>query len=764
MAEIYRAKTAGVGGFEKLVALKVIHPNYSEDPEFVQMLVDEAKLAVHLQHANIVQTFDLGKIEDQYYIAMELIDGVDLYKLLRTSSEKDLEFPFEVAAFIAEEAAQGLDYAHRKRDERGRPLEIVHRDISPQNILVTYDGEVKIVDFGIAKAARRRKQTAAGVIKGKYYYMSPEQAWGDAIDARTDIFSTGILLYEMLVGQMLYLEEDMDLLLEKVRKAVIAKPSVHRKSVPAQLENIAMKALAKRPEDRYQTAGELATALARFVRTRAPDFNRAKLAAWVKQVLGGSADTTERNQQRDPKVSTAVRRAEIERDDNSLIFKLEELKKKEKAAANAPQARRGDQPTSPVKMPDLARAAFTDALGDYGENDATIVDGTGETLMAALAAAGDEPEESTRELGPAELRKLDEGDTDFDEEESVDSGQILTGDSFADDTDRTAIEKRSAPALKPGKPKARPSEPKLPGVPSLPPVNPKGRYEGGDTPQDDDDTDERPKPTTEMRAPKVDEEATAVPSLASSAPTAPWPAPSNQPLSSNGGPQMVPLPSGLPLLNPQQQQQHSTPINLSSSGRFTTDAIVKSLQPGRSRLVLTLVGAALAGAAVVAVLTGNPGVPARGTIEVVSSPAGATVQMDGITIQQPTPLVITDVDPARIHHVFVAFSKGGEPPYDPWESDVKFEGDTRQVRLQAILVPVVGTLDLSSTPPGAEAIVNGRIAGVTPLSVGDLPPGDEVVVELRLRGYRAARRSFSFSEGGVVKRRLEISIPLEKAH
>ncbi|MFI5289596.1 MAG: serine/threonine protein kinase, partial [Polyangia bacterium] len=213
MAEIYVAKTAGVGGFEKLIALKVIHPNFSEDPEFVQMLVDEAKLSVQLQHANIVQTFDLGRIDEQYYIAMELIDGIDLYRLLRQASEKEIDFPFEVAAFIAQETSSGLDYAHRKRDSKGRPLKIVHRDVSPQNVLVSYDGQVKIVDFGIAKAALRGQQTAAGVIKGKYYYMSPEQAWGDPIDARSDVFSTGILLYEMLVGQMLYLEEDLDVLL-----------------------------------------------------------------------------------------------------------------------------------------------------------------------------------------------------------------------------------------------------------------------------------------------------------------------------------------------------------------------------------------------------------------------------------------------------------------------------------------------------------------------------------------------------------------------
>src|SRR5439155_19183395 len=167
MAEIYVAKAAGASGWEKLVALKLIHPNFSQDPEFVQMLVDEAKLSVQLTHANIVQTFDLGRVDEQYYIAMELIDGIDLYKLLRRASEHEIDFPFEIAAFIAAEVAMGLDYAHRKRDARGRPLKIVHRDVSPQNVLVSLDGEVKIVDFGIAKAAMRGQQTAAGVIKGK---------------------------------------------------------------------------------------------------------------------------------------------------------------------------------------------------------------------------------------------------------------------------------------------------------------------------------------------------------------------------------------------------------------------------------------------------------------------------------------------------------------------------------------------------------------------------------------------------------------------
>jgi serine/threonine-protein kinase len=830
MAEIYRAKVAGVGGFEKLVALKVIHPNYSDDHEFVQMLVDEAKLAVQLQHANIVQTFDLGCVENQYYIAMEMIDGIDLYRLLRRASEKDIEFPFEVAAFIAQEAAQGLDYAHRKRDEKGRPLEIVHRDISPQNILCSFDGEVKIVDFGIAKAARRAKQTAAGVIKGKYYYMSPEQAWGDPIDARTDIFSTGILLYEMLVGQMLYLEEDMDVLLEKVRKAIIAKPSTKRKDVPIQLETLVMKALAKRPQDRFQSAGELATALARFIRARAPDFTRGKLAAWIHTILGD--EPTDRNQVRDPKISTAVRRAEIERDQNSLLFKLEDLKKKAteqpktdpdplavkaQKEKNAPAPRKKDQATSPVKMPELVNSF----ANDYEENDATIVDGTGETLMAVVPRASEEPdeEESTRPMGPSQLRNAitgqtsldDDPATDFDEPEEIHSGEILSA-SLADDedlstTNETSLErlgqkiKRPPPVKEPrlpgmrsmpGAPPAKPPSRAMPASASTPPDRNAGLYDDSgpltdesDTPEQDEETSERIKPTLTLkpqnegssRSPDPSEEETAVSppkgnlasllsasapmAPASIGPTAPWPPPgpaAGAGISATSGPQLVPLPAGLPVLPAGSSQPNPLAHSLSNpapghSGRFLTDA-VQSLQPRRSRWMLIVVGGGMLAAAIVAVLTSGSSPPQKGTIEVVSSPAGAEVHVDGTVVSQPTPLVITDVDPSHPHHVKV--SKKG---HDSWESDVKFEGESRQVRLQAILVPVVAAIEITSTPAGAEAIVDGKIAGLTPTTVSDLSPDSEVVVELRLRGYRVAKRSFGFAG----KRKLEVSIPLEKA-
>src|SRR4051812_32147969 len=289
MAEIHLAKAAGIAGFEKYVALKMIHPNFAEDEQFIQMLVDEAKIAVQLTHGNIAQTFDLGRVGETYYITMEYVDGADLYKILRRASEQDLDMPLDVCAFVGKEISSALDHAHRKRDHAGKSLGIVHRDVSPQNVLVSYSGEVKLVDFGIAKATMKARQTAVGVIKGKYYYMSPEQAWGDPLDHRSDIFSAGIVLYEMITGQMLYLEEDLHRLLDMARKADIAPPSTLRNGIPPQLERIVMNALKRLPGERYQNAADLASDLERFLHAHSPVFTATKLSSLMKSIVGDPA-------------------------------------------------------------------------------------------------------------------------------------------------------------------------------------------------------------------------------------------------------------------------------------------------------------------------------------------------------------------------------------------------------------------------------------------------------------------------------------------
>jgi len=353
MAEIHLAKTKGIAGFEKYVALKMIHPNFAEDEQFIQMLVDEAKIAVQLTHGNIAQTFDLGRVGETYYITMEYVDGADLYKMLRRASEQDIEMPLDVCAFIAKEITSALDHAHRKKDHVGKPLGIVHRDVSPQNVLVSYAGEVKLVDFGIAKATMKARQTAVGVIKGKYYYMSPEQAWGDPIDYRSDIFSAGIVLYEMLTGQMLYLEEDLHKLLDMARKAEIAPPSSLRRGVPPQLERIVMHALQKVPGERYQSAGDFATDLERFLHTYSPVFTAGKVSQLLKQVIGDPMEVPDdaafpsieirdginSTHTLDDSELAHASDADDLRDENSVIFRVSELKPSEPAAPNKPKSR-----------------------------------------------------------------------------------------------------------------------------------------------------------------------------------------------------------------------------------------------------------------------------------------------------------------------------------------------------------------------------------------------------------------------------------------
>ncbi len=285
MAEVYVAKTQGIGGFEKLLAIKVIHPTYSEDEQFITMLVEEAKLSVLLNHNNVVQTFDLGCTEDTYFIAMELVEGADCYRMLKALRQRKALLPLDICAYIVSAVCSALDYAHRKRDSGGNPLRIVHRDVSPQNVLVSFSGDVKLADFGIAKAALRTQDTQVGIIKGKYYYMSPEQAWGDPMDHRSDIFSAGVVLHELLTGEMLYQADNLPELLDRVRKAELRPPSAFRRDVPAELDAITMKALARRPEDRYESAHDLGQALTQFLYQHQPSFTTARVARLMSQLF-----------------------------------------------------------------------------------------------------------------------------------------------------------------------------------------------------------------------------------------------------------------------------------------------------------------------------------------------------------------------------------------------------------------------------------------------------------------------------------------------
>jgi serine/threonine protein kinase len=257
MAELFKAKKIGIEGFERVLAIKRILPHISSDKEFINMFIAEAKLVAHLNHKNIAQIYDFGKIGENYFIAMEYIKGKDLRALLNRCEERNTAMPVELAVFIAKEVLSALGYAHKQKDSSGRDLKLIHRDVSPQNILISYEGEVKVIDFGIAKA-ETQSHTKTGTIKGKLAYMSPEQAWGNPIDHRSDIFSLGIVIYEMLTGKRLFKGTTEIKTLEMVReaKAESFSPSLVA-VIPSELESIVMKALSKDVKSRYQDASDM---------------------------------------------------------------------------------------------------------------------------------------------------------------------------------------------------------------------------------------------------------------------------------------------------------------------------------------------------------------------------------------------------------------------------------------------------------------------------------------------------------------------------
>lgn len=287
MAEVFKASSTSLEGFKKLVAIKRILPSMTEDDRFVQMFLDEAKVALPLNHTNIVQTFDLGRADDTYFIVMEYVEGTDLESIIESLGQRDAQLDPAEAAFIGLEVCKGLVHAHEQTNAEGEPLDIVHRDISPPNILVSRDGEVKITDFGLAKARTQVDLTDPGVVKGKFGYLSPEAADGEEVDARTDLFAVGIILWEMLTGERLFLGENDYETLEQVRKTEIPTfEATGRIDVPESLAQIVYRALERQPNQRYQTAQSMGRDLAGFLFENDEPMTSFELAGRVERVLG----------------------------------------------------------------------------------------------------------------------------------------------------------------------------------------------------------------------------------------------------------------------------------------------------------------------------------------------------------------------------------------------------------------------------------------------------------------------------------------------
>jgi serine/threonine protein kinase len=295
MGEVWLASALGPGGFKKRVVIKTILPGLLDKPGYVEMLVKEASLAARLNHPNVVQVFDLGCIGGLYYIAMEYLSGRSLAQMLRRANQMSerLSIPVLISMFAA--TCDGLAYAHAQTDDDGAPLGILHRDISPSNLMLTFTGRVAILDFGVATASRGRFQTRSGQIKGKFHYLAPERVRGEVHDRRSDIYSLGVVLYQCLTLRWPFRAKGDYELLRQIANEEAPPPAVHVAGLPAELERIVMRAMAREPADRYPDAQQMATDLRAFAQTSSGAPDASELAAYLARLFPDGADIARRS-------------------------------------------------------------------------------------------------------------------------------------------------------------------------------------------------------------------------------------------------------------------------------------------------------------------------------------------------------------------------------------------------------------------------------------------------------------------------------------
>jgi tRNA A-37 threonylcarbamoyl transferase component Bud32 len=369
MAEIFLARVSGLPGFQKMVVIKRILPQLATKTDFVEMFLDEARIAATLQHPNVVQMYDVGVVDGNYFIAMEYLHGEDVRSLTRTLHRQDRKLPLEHALNIAIGVASGLHYAHEKVGFDGTPLEIVHRDVTPQNIIVTYDGAVKLLDFGIAKASNRFGETRFGTLKGKVPYMSPEQCRGEPLDRRSDIFSLGIMMYELTLGKRLYQGKSDFEVLKQIVEGTVTPPRELDPEYPPVLEAIVMRALDKEKDKRYQTARDIQADLEGMVRADRLHVSPITLTRFMEEIFGLKIEAWREAQKRGVSLGEHLEKLPLPAENALADDDLEEIgetqaREAERIAAERAAFRKRierEASTSGVRDAPVAREAVTRA-------------------------------------------------------------------------------------------------------------------------------------------------------------------------------------------------------------------------------------------------------------------------------------------------------------------------------------------------------------------------------------------------------------------
>jgi serine/threonine protein kinase len=771
MAEVFTAKAFGVEGFERILAIKKILPTMAEDQEFITMFIDEARISVQLNHANIVHIHELGKEAEAFYIAMEYVAGRDLRTILERYRRRKEIMPTAQAVFVASKMCEGLDYAHRKKDARGVDLNIIHRDVSPQNILCSYEGEVKIIDFGIAKAANRSQKTQAGILKGKFGYMSPEQVRGLPIDRRSDIFAVGVILYETLTGEKLFVGESDFSTLEKVRNAEIPEPRQFNPNISPGLEKVVLKALAREQEDRYQWASDLQEDLMRFLLAGEAIYSSKHLSAFMKEAF---AEEMEREAQQ------MERYAAMGKSDFELSEITASEKKGKKAPISGPVTLPGIRGSGPKRRPSRGAMPATHAEGGDAEREDPIEDPGATSAERVRDPVG--PLDRTQIVGPSSASPREESDGDAGAIDNAPTGSSIPafGDQTGDITghERTLPPSRASPAKAQvviGDKVPYAGETVVRAVPAPEPAD--RLNEAGLS----DSTVLRPRLSKE-----IPRELTPVPGPVGADSTASGHSP--VPGAAEPESEESELPSGAV-----SQIDEASPNENTQSRSMSVPVVSSVSAPPQARpsgrglrwtlaVVLTLVAAIGLGLVALKV-TSKP----KGRLRITTEPAGAQVMLGGhpvaageelaltpgvyelvasaegfqesrtrvLVVEGPTPIVkLVTLAPVE------AGSPGKPPSVDagggrPSPPAIVATPVTRPLTK----TPAVFTAKFNSREAGVEVLIDGKSVGRTPnAKVSGLTQGKSYRVTARRAGYKPLTKELS-SEG---RGEVELNVTLEK--
>ena len=729
MAEVFKAKAFGVEGFERLLAVKRILPNIAEDKEFIEMFIDEAKISVQLNHANIAQIFDLGKVEDSFFIALEFVHGKDLRAIFDRGRQMGQIMPIAQACFVIMKVCEGLDYAHNKRDAQGRELNLVHRDVSPQNVLVSYEGEIKLIDFGIAKAAGKASKTQAGILKGKFGYMSPEQVRGLPIDRRSDIFSVGIVLYELLTGERLFVGESDFSTLEKVRNVEILPPSTYNRKIPDELERIVLKTLAKDVEDRYQNAIDLHDDLQAFMYTAGEFYSRKDLAAWMKKTFS----------------------SEIEEETR----KLEEYRHVVPPDPRKPVAM-PSKPGRPTTIPPPPPAAAMSASRAPTPKPTLMGIGAAEMQMSAAVPAGGAPMPAGT---PGEGLEWDDEELETQiYDNPPKDGANGTGEVAIEDASKPTplLDNAAVPPIAFAPTQAPMPTPMHTPQPMMPPSQPI-RLPGIDSPL------ETPQPSRSARMPVLDAPSAAFGARLEQKKSVMLPVAilggvlvlcvgavvgfyswSHRP----GSIAVTSFPSDTQVLIDQVMVAKETPYTVEKAPGSYQVTVQREGYESRHEVLEVKPGKRTELRAELVPLSADLG------FVLDSEPPGQKAFLDGQPLGGVTPLKVSRITAGK-HSVEVR----GASCYTPWSQDFNAEPGKQPVKLHAQLKANAITAQIRSEPAGAKAFVieGGKrtFAGPTPASV-KLDPAKKYAVALQHAGYKETTQDIRFD--GTCEMQVDISL------